>query len=247
MRDGNPVQDDVRAMFERLAPAYDAMNAVISAFQERRWRHRAVKAAGLSSGMRALDVACGTGKIAADLARAVGPTGNAVGVDFSRRMVAVATRRHGGIANLSFVVGDALALPFPDASFDAVTIAFGMRNLADYRHGFAELGRVVRPDGRVVCLELARPRSAIGRLAAVWFDHVIPLLGRLVGFGEEYAYLVRSAKGYPSPQRIADVMRNAGLAHVRWFRLFPGIVTIHSGVANADTPRTTAIATAPSP
>lgn len=228
MSDGNSADpEDVRAMFERLAPAYDPMNAVISGFQEPLWRRRAVTEAGPSPGMRALDVACGTGKLTPDLARAVAPSGEAIGLDFSPRMMAFATRRHRGLANVSFVVGDALALPFPDASFDAATIAFGMRNLADYRHGFAELRRVVRPGGRVVCLEVARPRSAIGRLAAVWFDRVVPLLGRVVGYGDAYAYLVRSAKGYPSPERTAEIMTDVGLADVRWFSLSPGIVTIH--------------------
>jgi demethylmenaquinone methyltransferase/2-methoxy-6-polyprenyl-1,4-benzoquinol methylase len=238
--DGNPANPGhVRAMFERLAPTYDAMNVVISGFQEPRWRRRAVNEAHLSPGMRALDVACGTGRVTADLARAVASSGEAVGLDFSPRMIAFATRRHRGLANVSFVVGDALALPFPDASFDAATIAFGMRNLPDYGHGFAELRRVVRPGGRVVCLEVARPQSAIGRVAAVWFDHVVPLLGRVVGHGDAYAYLVRSAKGYPSRERTAEIMTDAGLADVRWFSLGPGVVTIHIGVASADAPRTT--------
>jgi demethylmenaquinone methyltransferase / 2-methoxy-6-polyprenyl-1,4-benzoquinol methylase len=238
--DGNPANPrDVRAMFERLAPAYDAMNVVISGFQEPRWRRRTVTEAGLGPGMRALDVACGTGRVTADLARAVAPSGEAVGLDFSPRMIASATRRHGGLANVTFVVGDALALPFPDASFDAATIAFGMRNLADYGHGFAELRRVVRPGGRVVCLETARPQSALGRPAAVWFDHFVPMLGWIVGHGEAYAYLVGSARDYPSPERIAEIMTGVGLADVRWFSLFPGIVSIHVGIAGATAVPTT--------
>ena len=239
MSDGSPADpDDVRAMFERLAPIYDAMNVVISGFQEPRWRRRAVAEAALSPGLRALDVACGTGKVTADLARAVAPSGEAVGLDFSPRMIAFATHRHVGRANVSFVVGDALALPFPDASFDAATIAFGMRNLADYGRGFAELRRVVRPGGRVVCLEIARPRSAIGRFAALWFDYLVPLIGRVLGHGDAYTYLVRSAKGYPSPERTAEIMAAAGLAAVRWFSLSSGIVTIHIGTSSADAPRT---------
>lgn len=234
MSDGNAAnQQDVRAVFERVAPAYDVMNAVISGFQEPRWRRRAVSEAGLSPGMRALDVACGTGKVTADLARAVAPSGEAVGLDFTPRMIAYATRRHADLANISFVVGDALVMPFPDASFDAAIIGFGMRNLADYEQGFAELRRVVRPGGRVVCLEIARRQTAVSRVAAVWFDHVVPLLGRVVGYGDAYAYLVRSAKGYPSPERIAEIMSDVGLADVRWFSLFPGIVTVHVGVAEA--------------
>lgn len=160
-----------------------------------------------------------------------------VGVDISTRMIERARARHGR-TGLSFVVGDALALPVEDAAFDAVTIAFGMRNLADYRRGFAEMRRAVRPGGRVVCVEIARPRRRLGRLVARWFDHVVPLLGRLVGQGGAYAYLVRSVRAYPSPERIAEIMQQAGLSDVRWFGLSGGIVTIHIGLRDgADTAR----------
>jgi demethylmenaquinone methyltransferase/2-methoxy-6-polyprenyl-1,4-benzoquinol methylase len=135
---------------------------------------------------------------------------------------------------LEFVVGDALDLPADDASFDAATIAFGMRNLPDYERGFAEMARVVRPGGRVVCLEIARPRSRIGRLIARWFDHVVPFIGRLVGQGDAYAYLVRSVQAYPDPDRIAAIMGEAGLAEVRWFPMSGGIVTIHVGTRPPD-------------
>ncbi len=230
MTEGNAAPPErIREMFDRIADLYDGMNAMISGFQEPRWRRRAVHEAALRPGMRALDVACGTGKVAADLHRAVAPDGSVVGVDVSTRMIARARARFGR-EGLTFVVGDALALPVEDGAFDAATIAFGMRNLADYQRGFAEMRRADRPGGRVVCLEIARPRRLIGRLIARWFDHVVPLLGRLVGQGEAYAYLIRSVRAYPSPERIAEIMESAGLSDVRWFGLSGGIVTIHVGI-----------------
>lgn len=144
-------------------------------------------------------------------------------------MVALAADRSADEAGLSFVVGDALALPVHDDEFDAATIAFGMRNLADYGQGFAEMARAVRPAGRVVCLEIARPSSRSGQLIARWFDNIVPLIGRVVGQGSAYAYLVRSTRDYPSPDRIADIMRDAGLHEVDWFGMSAGIVTIHVG------------------
>lgn len=229
MTEGNTAPPErIRDMFDRIAAVYDGMNVLISGFQEPRWRRRAVREAHLGPGMRALDVACGTGKVAADLARAVSPGGEVLGLDVSVPMIERARERFER-PGLAFVVGDALALPVDDGTFDAATIAFGMRNLADYGRAFRELRRAVRPGGRVVCLEIARPTGRVGRLIARWFDHVVPLLGRLVGQGDAYAYLVRSVRAYPGPERIAAIMSEAGLAEVRWFGLSGGIVTIHVG------------------
>ena len=230
---------DVRAMFDRIATVYDPMNLVISAFQEPRWRRRAVQLAQVRPGDRLLDVATGTGKVAADLLERARPGGTVLGVDVSPRMIATAKRRFGERSGLSFVVGDALALPTDDATFDAATIAFGMRNLADYERGFAELARSVRPGGRVVCLEIARPRSRAARVLQLWFDRIVPLLGRLAGQGPAYGYLVRSVRGYPGPERIAEIMRAAGLVDVTWLGLSGGMVTIHVGTVPAQEPRPT--------
>jgi demethylmenaquinone methyltransferase/2-methoxy-6-polyprenyl-1,4-benzoquinol methylase len=221
---------EVRAMFDRIAGVYDPMNLLISAFQEPRWRRRLVDAARLAPGGRAIDVASGTGKVAADLRRRAGPAGRVLGLDISPRMIELARRRFGKRPGLEFVVGDALALPVSDGEFDAATIAFGMRNLPDYRRGFEEMARAVRPGGRVLCLEIARPRSRLARLLQAWFDRVVPLFGRLAGLGDAYAYLVRSVRDYPRPERIAAIMREAGLVNVTWHGLSGGIVTLHVGV-----------------
>jgi len=220
---------EVGAMFDRIARVYDPMNLVISAFQEPRWRRRAVKLTGAHPGDRLLDVATGTGKVAADLHRRSQPGGGVLGVDISPGMIGVARRRFAGRAGLEYIVGDAMALPTEDGTFDAATIAFGMRNLPDYGKGFAEMARSVRPGGKVVCLEIARPGSRPARILQFWFDTIVPVVGRVAGQGGAYGYLVRSVKGYPDPDRIAEIMREVGLEDVSWQGMSGGIVTLHVG------------------
>ena len=230
MSEGNRVAPErIREMFDTISGVYDPMNTVISGFQEPRWRRRAIRAAALRPGMRALDVATGTGKVAHGLWRAVQPGGVVTGIDFAEGMLDVARKRYAGSPGLDFLQGDALALPVEDGSFDAATIAFGMRNLADYCQGFAEMRRAVRPGGRVVCLEIARPTSRVARAAQAWFDRIVPLIGRVAGQGGAYGYLVSSTQDYPEPERIAGIMREAGLEAVRWEPLTLGIVTLHVG------------------
>lgn len=216
-------------MFDRLAPRYDVMNALISGFQERRWRRRVVELAALEPGMTAIDVATGTGKVAEGLGNVVGTFGHVVGVDVSRVMIERARRASADRVELEFIVGDALALPVEDGSFDAATIAFGMRNLPDYERAFREMFRALRPGGRVVCAEAARPRGLLGRLAWVWFERAVPLLGRLSSEPGGYRYLVASVISYPEPGRIAEIMAAAGFEDVRWTSLTLGMVTIHTG------------------
>lgn len=223
----NAPPERVAEMFDRISGVYDGMNLAISGFQEPHWRRRAIREARLRPGDRALDVACGTGKVTRDLYRAVQPGGSALGVDFSAGMIGLAVDRAVAEDGLRFVIGDALALPVEGGTFDAATIAFGMRNLADYERGFREMARAVRPGGRVVCLEIARPGSRLGRLIQRWFDSIVPIIGRLIGQGGAYAYLVQSTKGYPAPERIAEIMRAAGLRDIDWFGMSGGIVTIH--------------------
>ena len=184
--------------------------------------------------MAVIDIATGTGNVAASLGNRVGPLGRVVGVDLSPRMIQRARLAYGERSNLEFVTGDAMALPVDDGAFDAATIAFGMRNLPDYRQGFAEMRRVVRPGGRVVCLEIARPNHLLARIARVWFERIVPVLGRLAGQGGAYAYLVQSVQNYPGPDRIAATMRDAGLVNVTWTPMTLGMVTVHVGMRPAD-------------
>ena len=193
---------EMRAMFDRIARVYDPMNLVISAFQEPRWRRRAVKLTAARPGDRLLDVATGTGKVAADLHARAQPGGNVLGVDISPRMIGVARQRFGDRLGLEFVVGDALALPTQDATFDAATIAFGMRNLPDYGQGFAELARSVRPGGRVVCLEIAQPRSRpTGPPVLVRPDRPGPRPDRRSGRGIWLSRPQRQELSQPGPDR----------------------------------------------
>jgi demethylmenaquinone methyltransferase/2-methoxy-6-polyprenyl-1,4-benzoquinol methylase len=216
-------------MFDRLARRYDRMNALISGFQEPRWRLHLVAATELRPGMSAVDVATGTGAVATSLADVVGPFGRVVGVDVSDGMIELARRRVADRVEIELVVGDAMALPLADASVDAATIAFGMRNLPDYRRGFREMRRVVRPGSVVACLEIARPTSPIGRLGRVWFERAVPVIGRMIGEGEAYRYLVESVRAYPPPDEIAAIMRDAGLESVGWRPMLFGMVTLHTG------------------
>jgi demethylmenaquinone methyltransferase / 2-methoxy-6-polyprenyl-1,4-benzoquinol methylase len=220
---------EVQVMFDRISGVYDVMNLVISAFQEPRWRGRLVARSGVKPGGSALDVASGTGKVAADLHRHAQPGGRVLGVDLSPGMISVAQQRFADRPGLAYVVGDALALPTEDGVYDAATIAFGMRNLPDYRLGFAEMARSVRPGGRVLCLEIARPRSRLARILRWWFDRIVPVIGRIAGQGDAYGYLVRSVQAYPPPERIAEIMREAGLVEVTWQGMSGGIVTLHEG------------------
>ena len=232
-RPGNRVPgDEVRAMFDRIAPIYDPMNTVMTAGLDACWRRAAASVARLAPGGSAVDVACGSGALTRELARAVGPGGSVIGVDVAERMLAHARRRRGrpDAATPRYVRADALDLPIADASVDAATIAFGLRNVADYGRCLGELCRVTRPGGRVVVLELATPERGAGQLlAATWFELVVPLLGRLAGGGSAYGYLPDSVRAYPGPAAVAAAMTAAGLRDVRWRRLRPGLVTLHVG------------------
>jgi demethylmenaquinone methyltransferase/2-methoxy-6-polyprenyl-1,4-benzoquinol methylase len=236
-RTGNTVPESrVTTMFDSIAPVYDRMNTLMTAGLDGRWRRAAVRATGLSAGGAALDVACGTGKLAAALASAVGPTGHVVGVDLSEAMLDRARRAYGELAALEFRLGNALALPVADGAFDAATIAFGIRNLSSFEEGFREMARVVRPGGRVVCLELSVPRSRLAaRAYTAAFRAMAPILGAAFRRRAAYSYLPHSLDGFPAAEEVARTMRRAGLRDVRFRRLALGAVAIHAGtVAHVD-------------
>jgi demethylmenaquinone methyltransferase/2-methoxy-6-polyprenyl-1,4-benzoquinol methylase len=223
-------------MFDRIAPGYDLMNTLMTAGIDGRWRRATVAALRLQPGSRVLDVATGTGKLALAAARRVGPDGEVTGLDPSAAMLrrARAAGTPAGAAEVRWVEGDALALPFPDASFEAVSIGFGLRNLPDLASGLREMTRVLAPGGRLAVLEIAEPRGGPGRLLfRTWFRHVIPRLGRLAGLGGAYAYLPASLHRYPSPGAVGVAMADAGLADVRWRWLATGLATLHIGVRPA--------------
>jgi demethylmenaquinone methyltransferase/2-methoxy-6-polyprenyl-1,4-benzoquinol methylase len=221
----------VTAMFDEIAPVYDRLNTVMTFGADARWRRAAAEAAALLPGGAAIDVAAGTGKLAAALADRVGPFGRVLAVDLSARMIEHGHAALPDIVQLEFRQADALALPVRDGEFDAATIAFGLRNLSDFEAGFRELRRVVRPGGRVVCLELTVPRPRLwGRLFQAVFRRAAPLAGRLAGRSRGYGYLPASLAGFPDPEMLSATMRSVGLVEVSVRRLGLGSVALHVGV-----------------
>jgi demethylmenaquinone methyltransferase/2-methoxy-6-polyprenyl-1,4-benzoquinol methylase len=211
-------------MFDRIAPVYDAMNRLMTAGLDRRWRREAAQAV-VRPGDRVLDSCCGTGDLALAAARA---GGEVTGLDFSRPMLERARRK---APELEWVEGDALALPFADGSFDAATVGFGVRNLSDLDRGLRELRRVLRIGGRVAILEITRPRGLLAPFYRLWFDVVIPLAGKLLPGGSAYTYLPASVRRFPDPQGLAQLMDESGFGEIRWRLFAGGIVALHTGVA----------------
>jgi demethylmenaquinone methyltransferase/2-methoxy-6-polyprenyl-1,4-benzoquinol methylase len=215
--------EGVRAMFDRIAPVYDVMNRVMTAGLDGRWRAETA-AAVVRPGDRVLDSCCGTGDLALACLQA---GGRVTGLDFSEPMLERARRKS---SEVEWVSGDALALPFEDGSFDAATVGFGVRNVADLERGLAELRRVLRAGGRVGVLEITRPRGLLAPFYRIWFEVLVPLLGRLLPGGWAYSYLPASVRRFPGPEDLAELLRGAGFEDVR-YRLFAGgIVALHTGV-----------------
>jgi demethylmenaquinone methyltransferase/2-methoxy-6-polyprenyl-1,4-benzoquinol methylase len=221
---GRLTSSGVETMFDRIAPVYDAMNRVMTAGLDQRWR-RVTAEAVVRPGDSVLDACCGTGDLAIACAR-VG--GRVTGLDFSEAMLARARRK---APELDWVRGDLLALAFADGSFDATTVGFGVRNVEDLGRALTELRRVLRADGHIGILEITRPRGVLAPFYRIWFDRVVPLIGKLVPGGAAYTYLPASVRRFPGPGELAELMQASGFADVR-YRLFAGgIVALHTGVA----------------
>jgi demethylmenaquinone methyltransferase / 2-methoxy-6-polyprenyl-1,4-benzoquinol methylase len=230
-RDSEEFATEVRGMFDRIAGVYDLMNSAMTAGLHHQWRERAVDRAEVGPGSDALDICCGTGDLALELRRRIGPDGRVVGSDFSEPMLELARRKSGeeGLP-VEFGWADALDLPYRDGSFDAVTIGFGARNLADLDKGLSEMARVLRPGGRVVILEITRPvREPLSSFYSLWFDRLVPVIGTLAGDSDAYSYLPNSVRTFPDPQSLAAKMDAAGFTEIRWLLLAGGIIAIHSG------------------
>jgi demethylmenaquinone methyltransferase / 2-methoxy-6-polyprenyl-1,4-benzoquinol methylase len=224
LESGRLAPDAVRTMFDRIAPVYDAMNRIMTAGLDQRWRRLTV-AAVVHPDDRVLDACCGTGDLAIAAERA---GGRVTGLDFSERMLERARRKSSAI---DWVEGDLLQLPFEDASFDAATVGFGVRNVADLQRALGELRRVLRTGGRVAILEITRPRGLLAPFYRVWFDGIVPLLGKLLPGGSAYAYLPASVRRFPGPDELAELMAEAGSAGTRYRVLAGGIVALHVGQA----------------
>ena len=210
-------------MFDRIAPVYDVMNRVMTAGLDLRWR-RITAEAVVRPGDRVLDACCGTGDLAVADAR-VGAK-EVTGLDFSPRMLERARRK---LQSVTWVEGDLLALPFADASFEAATVGFGVRNVVDLERGLAELARVLVAGGRVGILEITTPRGLIAPFYRVWFDRVVPLLGKALKGGAAYSYLPASVRRFPGPDALAELLRQAGFGEVTYRTFAGGIVALHTG------------------
>jgi demethylmenaquinone methyltransferase/2-methoxy-6-polyprenyl-1,4-benzoquinol methylase len=211
-------------MFDRIAGFYDVMNSVMTAGLHHRWRERAADLARVGPGKTALDVATGTG----DLAIALAQRGaDVTGSDFSEGMLERARAKSSAVR---WEQANALALPYDDDAFDAATVGFGARNFSDLERGLGEMARVVRPGGRVVVLEITTPhKPPLSTFFSLWFDRIVPLLGRITGEDQAYSYLPSSVKRFPGPRDLGTVMVGAGLTDVRWILTAGGIIALHSG------------------
>ena len=220
--------EGVQRMFDRIAPVYDAMNRVMTVGLDQRWRKATVRAM-VHEGDDVLDACCGTGDLAIAAWKKAG-AGHVVGLDFSERMLERARRK---APELEFVQGDVLALPFEDASFDSAVVGFGVRNVDDLEAALKELRRVLRPGGRVGILEITTPRGVLKPFYKLWFDHIVPLLGRLLPGGDAYTYLPASVRRFPGPEALAELLGSCGFEAVQ-FQLFAGgIVALHVGEAGS--------------
>ena len=221
---GTLPETQVRAMFDRIARVYDLMNSVMTVGMHQRWRERAADLAAVGPGDRALDVATGTGDLAVALR---GRGAEVVGLDFAESMLELARVK---APDISFRSGNALELPYGDGEFDAVTVGFGARNFSDLGRGLAEMARVAVPGGRVVVLEITTPqRPPLSWFFRLWFDRVVPALGRLAGDPDAYSYLPSSVRRFPGPSGLAASLAEAGLADIRWLVTAGGIIALHVG------------------
>ncbi len=231
---GRLEEPQVRAMFDRIARVYDRMNSVMTAGLHHHWRRRAVDLAQVAPGDRVVDVACGTGDLSLELARRVGAGGEVIGCDFSEQMLELARDKVGREAALAagvrFEWANALELPYADGEFAAATVGFGARNFSDLERGLSEMRRVVRPGGKVVVLEITTPtKPPLSTFYRLWFDRIVPSLGKVAGDSDAYTYLPSSVRRFPGPQELAATLERAGLTRIRYLLTAGGIIAIHVG------------------
>lgn len=223
----------VHGVFEKIYKNYDQMNSVISFQRHKAWRKDTMKRMNVQKGTKALDVCCGTADWTLAMAEAVGETGEAVGLDFSQNMLKIGEEKvkNSPFSNIALLHGNAMELPFEDNSFDYVTIGFGLRNVPDYLQVLKEMQRVVKPGGKVVCLETSQP-TMIGyrQMYLLYFKYIMPALGKMVAKSyDEYSWLQESARDFPGQKQLADMFREAGLTDVEVKSYTGGVAAMHLG------------------
>lgn len=224
-------EEKVHHVFEKIYDNYDKMNSVISFQQHTRWRSDTMKKMNVQKGSKALDVCCGTADWTIALAEAVGSSGEVIGLDFSKNMLKIGQEKVQHLDQVKLIHGNAMELPFPDNSFDYVTIGFGLRNVPDYLQVLKEMYRVVKPGGMVVCLETSHP-TVIGfkQLYYLYFRFIMPLFGKLFAKSyQEYSWLNESTRNFPGMKELAEMFRHAGFTKVSYKPYTGGVAAVHIG------------------
>lgn len=223
----------VQEMFNGIAGRYDLMNSLMSFGLDKGWRQFTVRRAELKSGGHGLDVCCGTGMLAIELALAAGPEGQVTGLDFSEKMLAVARQNiaTAAMTTIQLIQGNAIKLGFPDNSFDCITVGWGLRNVPDIAVALQEMVRVVKPGGKVVSLDMGHPTAPVFKqLYWLWFDKVVPAMGKLWGRNKgAYAYLHDSAVAFPKQQELTRMFAQAGLSDTTYHNLVGGAIAVIEG------------------
>lgn len=231
MREHQSKEEKVHYVFEKIYGNYDKMNTVISFQQHKIWRKDTMKKMNVTKGAKALDVCCGTADWTISLADAVGPTGEVKGLDFSENMLSIGKEKTKGYSNIELIHGNAMELPFPDDSFDFVTIGFGLRNVPDYLQVLKEMKRVVKPGGKVVCLETSQPTMPVFKQGYyLYFRFIMPMFGKLFAKSfKEYSWLQESARDFPGMKELASLFEKAGLSNVTFKPYSGGVAAVHIG------------------
>ncbi len=226
-------EERVHRVFEKIYSNYDQMNSVISFKQHIKWRKDTMKRMDVQPGQQALDVCCGTGDWTIALAEAVGSQGRVVGLDFSKNMLKIGEQKvkDRGLKQVELIHGNAMELPFPDNSFDYVTIGFGLRNVPDYMQVLKEIHRVLKPGGKAVCLETSQPEMPVFKqLYYFYFGYIMPLFGKLFAKSyKEYSWLQESARDFPGMKELANMFEKAGFSQVIYKPYSGGVAAVHIG------------------
>ena len=231
MTENKAKKEQVHHVFQNISGKYDRLNNIISFEQHKLWRKSVMKEMNVKKGSKALDVCCGTADLTIALSKAVGPTGEVTGLDFSENMLEVGKKKTKDMTNIHLVHGDAMNLPFDDNEFDYVTIGFGLRNVPDYLATLKELHRVLKPGGKVVCLETSQPTApGFKQLYKLYFKFVMPIFGKVFAKSkDEYEWLQQSTFDFPDKEKLKRLFSQAGFSHIKIRSFTGGVAAMHLG------------------